>query len=219
MTQHKLIILVFIFASTLANSAHGDTVSLRHFELSGVVLNSKNSLAVLYDSNKGQEYVLRVGDYVGDCALDLIEKNGTTFYCDSQIYTLSLRGLSIELAPIESETIWAPPMLITRDDQTLLFDEPSNFVSKFNLTPYSKEGRFAAFEVKTAPEENLSARYDLQEGDLIVGINGVPATNAEEFAKAFELIKYTQTVDLELIREGVRHHKSYMLNRSIADTD
>lgn len=213
------IFAIFILLIQLVSAVNSSGISLNQFELSGVVLNSKNSLAVLYDSNQGVEYVLRVGDAVGECTLDYIEKNGASFYCNNQIYTLSLRGLSLELAPLESEVIWSPPMLISRDDQGLLFDEPSNFVSEFNLTPYSIEGKFAAFEVKSQPKENLSARYDLKEGDLIVGINGVPATNAQEFSRAFDQIRYTQTVDLELIRDGVRHHKSYMLNRSIADVD
>ena len=217
--KYRVIRLMIMLFAIFANSAHADTTHLSHIELSGVVLNSKNSLAVLFDSSHDREYVLRVGDVLGECVLDFIQKNGASFYCNNQIYTLSLRGLSLELAPLESEVIWSPPMLISRDDQGLLFDEPSNFVSEFNLTPYSIEGKFAAFEVKSQPEENLSARYDLKEGDLIVGINGVPATNAQEFSRAFDQIRYTQTVDLELIRDGVRHHKSYMLNRSIADVD
>ncbi|MEM7304936.1 MAG: hypothetical protein AAF372_05370, partial [Pseudomonadota bacterium] len=203
----------------LSNYSHSDTVKLNQFELSGVVLNSKNSLAVLFDTNHDRERILRIGDMIGQCVLDFIQKNGASFYCDNQVYTLTLRGLSLELAPLESETVWSSPMLISKEDQGLLFDEPSNFVSEFNLTPYTKEGKFAAFEVKTMPDESLSARYDLLEGDLIVGINGVPATNIEEFSKAFDQIRFTQTVDIELIRDGVRHHKSYMLNRSIAESN
>ena len=211
--------LIVIYFTIITNTVHGDAISLSYLELSGIVLNSKNSLAVVYDSNQDKEFILRVGDVVGECTLDFIERNGASFYCNDQIYTLSLRGLSLELAPLESEAVWSSPILITREDQSMLFDEPSNFVSEFNLTPYIMEGRFAAFEVKTQPEENLSVRYDLHEGDLIVGINGVPATNAQEFSKAFDQIKYTQSVDLELIRDGIRHYKSYMLNRPIADVD
>lgn len=208
-----VIILLLLHLMSVVKS---DVANLNYFELSGVVLNNKNSLAVIYDTTENSERVLRVGDMVGDCVLDHIQKNGASFYCNNHIYTLSLRGLSLELVSPESETIWSPAMLISKEDQKLLFDEPSNFVAQFNLTPYSKEGKFAAFEVKEQPEENLSNRYDLQVGDLIVGINGVPATNPEEFSKAFDQIRYTQTVDIELIREGIRHHKSYMLNRSVA---
>ena len=159
--KYKATRLLLVLFALFANSAHADTTHLRHIELSGIVLNSKNSLAVLFDSSHNREYVLRVGDVLGECVLDFIQKNGASFYCNNQIYTLSLRGLSLELAPLESEVIWSPPMLVTRDDQGLLFDEPSNVVAEFNLTPYSIEGKFAAFEVKSQPEENLSARYDL----------------------------------------------------------
>jgi len=53
----------------------------------------------------------------------------------------------------------------------------------------------------------------VQKGDLIVAVNGVSANNADEFSDAFEQIKFTQSVDIELIRGNVRFHKSYLLQR------
>ncbi|MEM8844999.1 MAG: hypothetical protein AAGB35_08150 [Pseudomonadota bacterium] len=208
--------LAILFA-LLANFAYGEESQLASFELSGVVLNDKNSLAVLYNEHQGLEKVYREGDLVAGCVLDYIKRSGVSFYCNDQIYTLTLRGLTLEEASPVEEDVWSSPILITTQDQKLLFDNPSNFISVFNLTPYVKEGEFTAFEVKKVPEEPLSARFDLQEGDLIVGINGVSATSLDEFSMAIEQIKYTQAVDVELIRDGVRHHKSFMLNRSLAD--
>jgi len=53
----------------------------------------------------------------------------------------------------------------------------------------------------------------VQKGDLIVAVNGVSANNADEFSDAFEQIKFTQSVDIYLIRGNVRFHKSYLLQR------
>ena len=211
---------IFIISLVLPISAtSNDSTHLNNYELSGVILNSKNSLAVLYDNNKRKERILRVGDVIAGCVLDYIKRNGVSFYCKDQIYTLTLRGLTLELVSPDSEMLWEAPLLITPQEQSQIFDEPSNFISAFNLTPYVKDGEFAAFEVKSAPEEELSARFDLKEGDLIVGVNGVPATNAEELSDAFEQIKYTQAVDIELIRDGKRHYKTYLLNRSLVESN
>ena len=76
-----------------------------------------------------------------------------------------------------------------------------------------QDGQLAAFEVQNIPEDEIAGRLDLQKGDLIVAINGVSATNLEEFSNAFEQIKFTQAVELELIREEVRHYKSFLLQR------
>ena len=213
----KNIGLLKVLLVLITSTAYSETTYLNNFELSGVVLNSKNSLAVLYNQNQATEQVYREGDVVAGCVLDYIKRSGVSFYCNDQIYTLTLRGLTLELASIESEAIWTPPLLITSQDQKQLFDDPSNFISAFNLTPYVKDGKFTAFEVKGTPEDILSTRFDLQEGDLIIGVNGVSATSAEEFSNAIDQIKYTQAVDIELIREGIRHHKTFMLNRSLAE--
>ena len=60
----------------------------------------------------------------------------------------------------------------------------------------------------------MAVKLDLQEGDLIVAVNGVSATDHIQFSHAFEQIKYTQIVELELIRSGTMHHKSYVLFKS-----
>jgi len=53
----------------------------------------------------------------------------------------------------------------------------------------------------------------LKQGDLIVAVNGVSAQDANEFSSAFEQIKFTQSVDIELIRDDVRYYKNYLLQR------
>ena len=45
--------LFALVLSLYANAAHSEKIYLNNYELSGVVLNSKNSLAVLYDVNQG----------------------------------------------------------------------------------------------------------------------------------------------------------------------
>ncbi len=187
---------------------------LANFELSGVVLNNSNSIAVLFDKENRKEKVLRVGDVVSGCVLDYVRRSRVSFYCNDQILTLTLRSLSIDItSTAEGQDVWSPPVDISNEYQTQLFDQPENFIRTFNLVPHMQDGQLAAFEVKTVPEEKVSKTLDLQEGDLIVSINGVGASNADEFSDAFDQIKYTQSIDLELIRDNVRYYKNYLLHR------
>ena len=57
----------------------------------------------------------------------------------------------------------------------------------------------------------MNNELDLQEGDLIVSINGVSATDHSQLDQALQQTQYTRTVNVELIREGTRYHKSYLL--------
>ena len=80
--------------------------------------------------------------------------------------------------------------------------------------PHVQDGKLTAFEIKTIPEDsNVSDTLDLRKGDLIVAVNGVSADDANEFSSAFEQIKFTQSVDIELIRDNVRYYKNYLLQR------
>lgn len=205
-----LTLFVVTMLMPLSNSA---SVKLSNFELSGVVLNNSDSLAVLFDKNKSKELILKVGDVVGGCVLDYVRRSRVSFYCNDQVLTLTLRSLSIDITSSTGKDVWSPPVNITQEEQSELFDQPANFITSFSLVPHMQDGQLAAFEVQNLPEDETANRLDLQKGDLIVAINGVSATNHEEFSNAFEQIKFTQTVELELIRDEVRHYKSYLLQR------
>jgi len=188
-------------------------LKLANFELSGVVLNNSDSLAVLFDKEKRNELVLRIGDVVSGCVLDYVRRSRVSFYCNDQILTLTLRSLSIDITSTEGKDVWSPPVTVSSEDQAELFDQPENFITTFNLVPHMQDGQLAAFEIKSVFENEVSKTLDLQQGDLIVAINGVAASNADEFSNAFEQIKFAQSVDIELIRDDVRYFKNYLMQR------
>ena len=206
----KAAILSWVMLVPTVSSA---PLKLANFELSGVVVNNSNSLAVLFDKEKRNELVLRVGDVVAGCVLDYVRRSRVSFYCNDQILTLTLRSLSIDITSTVGRDVWSPPVAISTEDQAELFDQPANFITTFNLVPHMQDGQLVAFEVMTTPEEEVSKVLDLQAGDLIVAVNGVSASGHAEFSNAFEQIKYTQSVDIELIRDNVRYYKSYLLQR------
>ena len=209
----KVVVYALLFAAMLLPLSNSASVKLNNFELSGVVLNDSDSLAVLFDKDKSKELILKVGDVVGGCVLDYVRRSRVSFYCNDQVLTLTLRSLSIDITSSIGKDVWSPPVNISQEEQSELFDQPENFITSFNLVPHMQDGQLAAFEVQNIPEDEIADRLDLQKGDLIVAINGVSATNLEEFSNAFEQIKYTQAVELELIRNEVRHYKSFLLQR------
>ena len=199
-------------AAVFCVSALSSPLKLKSFELSGVILNDKNSHAVLFDTEKRKEVILQVGDVVAGCILDYVRRSRVSFYCNDQIHTLTLRGLSADITTTFGKDIWSTPVTITQEEQDTLFKQPANFITTFNLVPHMQDGKLAAFEVKKVKAPDMAAKLDLQEGDLIVAVNGVSATDHVQFSRAFEQIKYTQIVELDLIRAGQMYHKSFVLN-------
>ncbi len=166
-------ILAAVLSFALVLPAVSSTpLKLANFELSGVVMNNSDSIAVLFDKEESKELILRVGDVVSGCVLDYIRRNRVSFYCNDQIQTLTLRSLSVDKTSAISQIVWSEPVTVPDKEQAELFDKPENFITTFNLVPFVQDGRLAAFQVKTAPKEDISSIIDLQEGDLIVAING-----------------------------------------------
>lgn len=205
-------LVCLILVAVVCTSAFSNPLKLKSFELSGIVLNDKNSHAVLFDTEKRKEIILQVGDVVAGCILDYVRRSRVSFYCNDQIHTLTLRGLSADITSTFGKDIWSTPVAISKEEQDSLFEQPANFITTFNLVPHMQDGKLAAFEVKKVKAPDMAVKLDLQEGDLIVAVNGVSATDHVQFSRAFEQIKYTQIVELDLIREGQMHHKSYVLN-------
>jgi type II secretion system protein C len=203
------IILVVVSLPTVSSAP----LKLANFELSGVVMNNSDSLAVLFDKQQRNELVLRVGDVVAGCVLDYVRRSRVSFYCNDQVLTMTLRSLSIDITSTLGKDVWSPPVAISNEDRVELFDHPENFITTFNLVPHIQDGQLAAFEIKRVQDDDVTKILDLQQGDLIVAVNGVAATNADEFSEAFEQIKFTQSIDIELIRDGVRYYKNYLLQR------
>lgn len=215
-TQFKVgcLSLTILLGVTAFAPASASSFSLAEFELSGVVENNSDSLAVIFDTQRRNELVLRVGDMIAGCVLDYIRRSRVSFYCNDQIQTLTLRSLSIDITSTQGPDVWSPPLTISKEYQEQLFDQPADFITTFNLVPHLQDGELTAFEIKSTPEDDvMSEALDLQEGDLIVAINGVSAKNADEFSDAFEQIQFTQSVDIELIRGDVRYYKNYLLQR------
>ena len=213
-TQYKAVwgIGYLLLAVLLFSVAQGSSSKLKSYELSGIVLNDKDSHAVLFDTERRKEVRLWVGDVVAGCVLDYVRRSRVSFYCNDQIHTLTLRGLSADITSTFGQDVWATPVSISKDEQTDLFDQPDKFITTFNLVPHMQDGKLAAFEVKKIKAPDMAVKLDLREGDLIVAVNGVSATDHVQFSRAFEQIKFTQVIELELIRAGRMHHKSYVLN-------
>ena len=124
--------LLCLMLVVICTSAFSNPLKLKSFELSGVILNDNNSHAVLFDTEKRNEVILRVGDVVAGCILDYVRRSRVSFYCNDQIHTLTLRGLSADITSTFGKDIWSTPVAISQEDQASLFEKPANFITTFN---------------------------------------------------------------------------------------
>lgn len=184
---------------------------LGSYELSGVVITENDAIAVVFNTNQQNELILREGDYVAGCVVDYIRRSRVNFYCDEQVRTLSLRSLEANRDRFSSQVVWASPVAISAEDKSVLFDKSSDFVEQLNLIPYLEDGKQAALKIEKVRTAAVGDKLDLKAGDLIISVNGISAIDESQLPQAFEQIKYSQTIDLELIREGTRYYKSYLL--------
>lgn len=204
------VLMLMTVLSVSAGLAEENAHSLHSLELSGVVMNQPNSVAVFFDKYNKTEIVLREGNEIADCVLDDIRRNQVYFYCkDQRIQSLALRSVDTSKKNVAQKAVWSNQVAISSQQQ--FFSTATNFADQFELTPYFEQGHQSAFEIGKVQAAGFNGDLDLQEGDLIVSINGVSATDHSRLDEALKQTQYTRTVNLELIRQGTRHHKSYLL--------
>ena len=132
--QLSLTASLFALMCMLPVWADDNYQTLNTLELSGVVMNQPNSVAVFFNKQNKTEIVLREGDIVSDCVVDDIRRNQVYFYCkDQQIHTLNLRGVDEKNKNLATKAIWSNQVAISSEEE--LFSTASHFADQFALTP------------------------------------------------------------------------------------
>jgi general secretion pathway protein C len=79
------------------------------------------------------------------------------------------------------------------------------------IVPEVRDGRPAGFRLHAVRPDGLFARIGLGNGDVVVGINGLPLTSPERGLEAFVKLRSASHVSLELEREGRRVSLDYRI--------
>lgn len=194
-----------------------------------IVHDDTRNRAIIADNNTGQESSYQIGDRIEDAQLIRIMSNKVIFLrSNGQQEVLYLKERDAKVDPaytfIDDWTTVIKPITATQFAVNVhefagRVHSLAQFIDMLDLTGVYQQGTSIGCRVGTITPPSLALSLGLERGDIILSVNGVPATTtANRFAIYQELTtcKTNRTIPVTVIRNGSEITLSYELRETIA---
>lgn len=186
--------------------------------LKGIVVvgsNDSKNRAMIQDNKTTQEGTYRVGDLIQDAQLIRIFKNKVIFLrVNGQQEVLYLREQDAKTDPVYNVTHEWDTVIKKTGNNTYLIN-PQSFAEQvktltecidlLNATTAYQQGKSIGLRIGSLHKSSLGSLMGLQNGDIILFINGIPAQTTQErlaIYKNITSLKTGNTVTVKLIRKN-----------------
>lgn len=195
--------------------------------LKGIIIVSQDdskSMATISDTRTNQETVYKIGDTIEDAQLIRIFRNKVIFVrSNGQQEVLYLREKDAKTDPayaflggweeviekISDTEFEVDPQLFTERVQNL-----AQFIDILDLTTAYKRGKSMGCRIGPIADNSLGVELGLAPGDIILAVNGIPATNTSDRFTIYKTVvasKINDTIIVRLQRAGQSIEISYRL--------
>ena len=124
-----------------------------------------------------------------------------------------------EPAPIVQDVGQAPPGALWHQDVVSVVEQGlGRFLSKVRVEAALDQGRFTGFRILELRPAQFWAGVDLQPGDVVTSVNGMPIQRDTEAYEAFQALKEAQRLDVDLLRNGEARRLSYRIIQQAGST-
>lgn len=186
--------------------------------LKGIVVvgsNDSKNRAMIQDNKTTQEGTYKVGDLIQDAQLIRIFRNKVIFLrVNGQQEVLYLREQDAKTDPVYNVTHeWDTVIKKTGNNSYLI--NPQSFAEQIktltgcidllNATTAYQQGKSVGLRIGSSNKSSFGLLMGLQNGDIIVSINGIPAQTTQErlaIYKNITSLKAGNTVTVKLIRKN-----------------
>ena len=205
---------VIAYSGVIANPIEQSGYELAEVNTYG----SSASFATLQSNRNNTTVILYQGDLFAGCTLDYIQSNEASFNCNNEIYTLVASASTNASNNFSDSESYSGPKIIGNRIKYEYFDYPENFITDFGLTPSVKDGRIVGYQVRSIQNHEAANELNLRMNDLIVSINGVYASDPEQFSNTVESFAVASTIEMEIVRNNVELvYDTYQLDQEASD--
>jgi general secretion pathway protein C len=202
-----------------------DALSLTRLNctLIGTILNEDGeSWAIIQDNQTGRQDRYAVGSTVSGAKVVMILRNKVVLNIDGRDELLVMGIEKIRASEPEGEKAGAtstPGKLPARPARGVLRGQGLNYdlsrdliqqsinnmaelMSAVRMTPYVKDGKPEGFRLTQIQDDSLFRMMGLQNGDILIGINGKNILSAEDMMKAYATIKEGNSFTVSIMRNN-----------------
>ena len=192
--------------SALAHAAQENWI------LSGTVVADEYAQAMFVNEN-GDEVLLTLGDEIQDCQLMDVNRESAKLRCDDQNYSLLLRHSIGDLGYDTSHTpsaVKQKMVVLPKDELTDYLKQRQRVVSEIGFLPVLEGEKVVGFSVSKVRPNTVVSTLDLYNGDVIMSVNGVPASDTSQFMHTVSELAMSTQLTIEVNRNGQRHAYTYL---------
>lgn len=181
--------------------------------LSGTFINEDRAHAMFITQN-GDEFLVEIGDELHGCQLIDVQHNAAKLACNDKKYSVPIRNsvgdiiLQAEFDTLQSskQTIVLPKAEITE-----YFKHKQKLVSEIGILPLVEGEQVVGFTLSKIKPDTKAASLGLYNGDVIKSVNGIDASDSEQFMQMLGELSTSSEITLEVNRFGKLVAYTYIL--------
>jgi len=207
-------------------------VSPLKIKLLGTVVAEEHAAAIIVLKAGGEQRVFFIGDSIQPgVVLKTVEAEAIVVERGGKLERISLeQGAKLTVAPVARNNLVASPPTMSartpvrtalpipaqsmrkRMNRNHLQKQLQNFpalMSQARAIPHMTNGKLAGFTISEIAPGSLYQQAGLQNGDIILSVNGKRITDARQAMTMYQTLKSAAAIDLELIRAGQTRNIHY----------
>ncbi len=188
-------------------------VSRLNIKLLGTIVAGENSAAIVAVAKRREQQVFFIGDRIQPgVILKEVEAEAIVVERGGKLERISLeQGAKLTVTPMPGAAIAANPGLASAQPTSIkmnrahLQQQLQNFpvlMTQAKASPHFVNGKPGGFAITQIAPGSLYQQAGLQNGDIILTVNGKQITNAKQAMNMYQTLKSATAIDLELIRAG-----------------
>jgi len=188
-------------------------VSRLNIKLLGTIVAGENSAAIVAVAKRRKQQVFFIGDRIQPgVILKEIEAEAIVIERGGKLERISLeQSAKLIVTPMPGTAIAANPGLTSAQPTNIkmnrahLQQQLQNFpvlMTQAKAMPHFENGKPKGFAITQIAPGSLYQQAGLQNGDIVLSVNGKQITGAKQAMNMYQTLKSAAAIDLELIRAG-----------------
>jgi general secretion pathway protein C len=179
----------------------------RMWRVAGVVLGEK--IMVILDLKDKTRYLMP-GETHDGWTLRAARPDGVEWIRDNTILRSQLKGedakqvdykdLPPVLVPLEMKETVGAKITLNRQEILPMLRDPSKILSEALFKPFTKDGQVQGFKLKNIKGDSMLQKVGLQNGDILLRINGAKVDGPKALMKAYSGLERAHSVTLDTLR-------------------
>ena len=203
--------LLTIVCLGLLSALAGAEEDLRLVGTVTVIDTTERPSQAMFETGAGDRLSVDAGQSVGGCVLTDVAAKRITLRCAEGPVTVYLsEDPRAQRAPPAAGAPVVQAFRVQREELLETLADRQRLVGQITLEPAVRDGHLTGFRIAEIDPDSDLHRLGLQDEDVILSLNGVPASDPGTFMQAIRGMRDQRSFDLLIERDG--RHLAYAYN-------